>query len=353
MLIHDSKYKAFEYLPSLDGLRAISIILVLYDHIVIISGKNIFPEFLQVFINGKSGVDLFFLISGFLITSILLKEYSSVGKIDLKRFYIRRSFRIFPAYYFLLLVYFIMQYLDLVYINKSTWISSIFYLRQFFGSGWLTAHFWSLSVEEIFYILFPPILIHSLKSRKQWLSSVFLFLFLFGLPISRFLILEFDLKISPLSFFFRGEAILVGVFIGLNREWLLSSILKFRSIWILLFLLGILSIYSELLMGLKFVELKYILNLFLPQIKVVFFALLFIIILNLKKGFIYYVLNSRIFVFVGLISYSIYLWQQVYFSKIINDLNINIILRVICIFLTSLVSFYFIEKPINRLKNKF
>jgi peptidoglycan/LPS O-acetylase OafA/YrhL len=155
--------KSDNYIPSLHGLRAISLIFVIYDHSVILTGKNILPEFLQIFINGKTGVDLFFLISGFLITTLLLNEFKQTNCIDLKRFYIRRSLRIFPAYYFLLLIYFIMQKFELLYINPQTWVSSFFYMRQFFGSGWLTSHFWSLSIEELFYMIFPLLLLFFLN----------------------------------------------------------------------------------------------------------------------------------------------------------------------------------------------
>ena len=102
-------------LPSLNGLRAISIFLVLFDHLQIkyyIFSETLPKYFLPIryFLeDGHLGVNVFFVISGFLITTLLLKEEQKNKTVSLKKFYIRRTLRIFPAYYTLLLVYFILQ----------------------------------------------------------------------------------------------------------------------------------------------------------------------------------------------------------------------------------------------------
>jgi peptidoglycan/LPS O-acetylase OafA/YrhL len=99
--------------PSLNGLRAISIILVLFHHLGI--NNNIFQRFSEVdwldnvlilLQDGHLGVNIFFVISGFLITSIMMNEEKNTNTISLKNFYLKRAFRILPAFYFLLIVYF-------------------------------------------------------------------------------------------------------------------------------------------------------------------------------------------------------------------------------------------------------
>src|SRR5579872_1045252 len=84
------RYLSTKYFPSLDGLRAISILAVIWYHD---------PLLRLIWRTGFLGVHLFFVISGFLITTLLLREKSEFGKISLKNFYIRRTLRIFPAYY--------------------------------------------------------------------------------------------------------------------------------------------------------------------------------------------------------------------------------------------------------------
>ena len=96
-------------IPSLDGLRAVSIVLVMSGH-AILHGETRFASvsrgniLLSVIANGKLGVQVFFVISGFLITTLLLQEHGRRGSISLRGFYIRRAFRIFPAYYALIAV---------------------------------------------------------------------------------------------------------------------------------------------------------------------------------------------------------------------------------------------------------
>jgi peptidoglycan/LPS O-acetylase OafA/YrhL len=152
MLVNQNHSKR---LDSIDGLRGISIILVLFDHYIHFSGNNFLGPNISFFINSKNGVDLFFIISGFLITNILVKEHQKRGRISLFPFYLKRIIRIFPAFYFLIFIYFILSKLAIVNLTLSTWISSLLFLRQFFGSGWETSHFWSLSVENLFYLIFP------------------------------------------------------------------------------------------------------------------------------------------------------------------------------------------------------
>lgn len=146
---------------SLDGLRAISIIAVIWHH----TAPSWVNETLSTV--GTQGVTLFFAISGFLITTLLLREFDRTGKIDLKAFYLRRSFRIFPIYYGVLIVYVLLVLLleqDSVagqdfFINLkyfATYTSNLFVpLTErtiFFFS-------WSLATEEQFYFIWPSILL--------------------------------------------------------------------------------------------------------------------------------------------------------------------------------------------------
>ena len=101
----------------------------------------------------------FFVLSGFLITTLLLKEFDSNGSISLKKFYARRTLRIFPAFYFFLLVLFVADRLGLVpRIDGSSWIHALTYTMDYVGlkdRPWNLGHIWSLAVEEQFYLLWP------------------------------------------------------------------------------------------------------------------------------------------------------------------------------------------------------
>ncbi|HEX8459838.1 MAG TPA: acyltransferase, partial [Segetibacter sp.] len=141
-----------EYIPSLNGLRAISIFFVLFAHVLL---KNFnFSENP----GGQIGVNIFFVISGYLITLLLLREEENNGFISLKNFFIRRTIRIFPIYYILLLVYLILEIAGILRFSTNSWIASITYTKYFLhekNGDWESGHLWSLSIEEHFYLIWP------------------------------------------------------------------------------------------------------------------------------------------------------------------------------------------------------
>jgi peptidoglycan/LPS O-acetylase OafA/YrhL len=161
-----------QYFPQLDSLRAIAVLLVIISHWF--SAQHFLNRYVP---NGIFGVTLFFVLSGFLITSILLKiktklEAGGSHGEAFKVFYVRRSLRIFPAYYLLL---FILVVLNLASVRDSFWWH-FFYVSNFYF--WIKgafagslSHLWSLAVEEQFYFVWPAII---LLVPWRFLTSVLL-----------------------------------------------------------------------------------------------------------------------------------------------------------------------------------
>src|SRR4051794_35840466 len=152
-----SAYRALTHFGSLDGLRAASILAVLFHHAV--EPVAALPATSRGFL----GVDMFFLLSGFLIVTLLLRERDAYGRISLGKFYVRRTLRIFPVYYGLLLV-FSLLYLtagERLSTSKGFFAALPFYLT--YTSNWTTtqaANFaitWSLAAEEQFYLVWPAV----------------------------------------------------------------------------------------------------------------------------------------------------------------------------------------------------
>jgi peptidoglycan/LPS O-acetylase OafA/YrhL len=141
-------------LPSLDGLRAISIILVLLGHA---GGPRGFQRInLQIGDYAHLGVVVFFVISGFLITSLLMHEYDTTRRISLRLFYARRTLRIFPASYFYLCVICLLSASNFIHLRGvDIWHAFTYTVNFFPGRSWQVGHLWSLSVEEQFYLLWP------------------------------------------------------------------------------------------------------------------------------------------------------------------------------------------------------
>ena len=182
------------YRPEIDGLRAIAVVAVIFYHAQItILGY-------QLFEGGFIGVDIFFVISGYLITSIILKELFTKGTFSFKYFYERRIRRILPVLLFVMLgaLPFAWMYLlpnDFVDFSKSILyslgFSSNFYFHnsgQIYGaeSGLIKPflHTWSLSVEEQYYILFPIVLLVVFKYLRKYLGIVLIIGFIISLIIA-------------------------------------------------------------------------------------------------------------------------------------------------------------------------
>lgn len=141
-------------IPSLDGLRAISISLVVVGHWAELRyHSDVAGAFANV------GVRIFFIISGYLITTLLLKEYERRSTIRLGEFYVRRAYRILPAAIVFMLPVFVIFWQDLRWYHM---LAAALYVANFdFSHPWFLGHLWSLSVEEQFYFLWPSVL-------KKW-----------------------------------------------------------------------------------------------------------------------------------------------------------------------------------------
>ena len=145
----------FGHFKQLDGWRGVSIILVLIGHAIGFS-DNVPPVLHPLGELAELGVTCFFVLSGFLITGLLCDEESVTGRFSLKEFYIRRTLRIMPAYYVMLLITACLALLKLVVdVPWYTFGICALYLRDFVGRGETLGHTWSLSLEEQFYLIWP------------------------------------------------------------------------------------------------------------------------------------------------------------------------------------------------------
>ncbi|HEY0252534.1 MAG TPA: acyltransferase, partial [Kofleriaceae bacterium] len=140
-------------IATLDGLRAISIVVVLFAHLV---GTRNMPAIGHTEWVGEVGVRTFFIISGFLITTLLLREREKTGDVSLKAFYVRRVFRIMPAFYTYIAVFAALTMIGWVAIARVDFAYAIAYIMNFHEHhGWELGHLWSLAVEEQFYFIWP------------------------------------------------------------------------------------------------------------------------------------------------------------------------------------------------------
>lgn len=191
-------------IASLDGFRAISIILVVFSHFRFLPQ---FPGFLFDFARQCDvGVTIFFVISGYLITKILQREYQEADSINVKLFFIKRALRILPVccIYFLFILL-INQKLNLE-VSPGNFLHALTFTANFDSSpNWYLGHLWSLSIEEQFYIFWPLLFILFQKR----LSAIIIFLIAYSC-IVRVLHYKFHLNTGLYSFFSKSDPIMVG-----------------------------------------------------------------------------------------------------------------------------------------------
>lgn len=157
------------YLPTLDGWRAVAILAVIVCHAF--GGQQSGGWHSLVLNLGQQGVSLFFAISGYLITTLLLEEYRRHGAIDLRGFYIRRVCRIFPPAYLYLLTLLVLASAGLLQLADGEIASAFFMYNNYWPSrGWYSQHFWSLSMEEHFYLVWPFVLAAAGARRSAWIA---------------------------------------------------------------------------------------------------------------------------------------------------------------------------------------
>ena len=343
-------------IPSLDGLRAVSVVMVLRNHMNFKDPPDTRPShrLFSIFAQGNLGVSIFFVISGFLITTLLLNEIEKTGRIDLGRFYFRRSLRIFPPYYVYLLVAGIVAVMQMHPIPAGAMWSSALYVSNYFpyvhsqpgGIGWFVGHTWSLSVEEQFYLFWPALLL--LLSRKKALTvavaslAVVPFLRLatyYLLPIYhdegqtfRLFHTTFDILMTGcvLAFLIR-DAGFAARMRRLFRWFLLTPAILY------------LAFYS---LSMKY-EPVWFQGLFAISAASLCIAFLLLWVVLEPKTLVGRVLNWAPVRHMGMISYSLYLWQQLFdgrYQRLSNSLML------VAIVLCAEGSFWIVERPSLRFR---
>ena len=160
-------------IPCLDGLRAVSISLVVAQHSWLSrSGGAGHDDPRWRFLNGALGVEIFFVISGYLITTLLVREAEARGRVSLRSFYVRRVLRIFPAYFAYLAVVVGLALGGLVPLSLGDLLSAVTFTWNYSpaATSWTLAHAWSLSVEEQFYLLWPATLLFLMRRKPRYFA---------------------------------------------------------------------------------------------------------------------------------------------------------------------------------------
>jgi peptidoglycan/LPS O-acetylase OafA/YrhL len=337
-------------IPALDGLRAIAVFLVILYHFG-------FP-----WAPGGLGVLIFFVISGFLITWLLLKEHEKRGSVSLSRFYARRALRIFPAFY---CYAFLLLSVLLIFGKTINWpqaIAALLYVSNYYqafngdpGTGF--SHTWSLAIEEQFYLVWPPMFVILVRKGKL----------LFAVPATMIVaawiyraILEFQFHVWQGYFYeafdSRFDHLLVGCLLGIvlfktrhYAAWGILNKLKWLPFLTVALLFG--SVLLEERYGSDYRDsLSFIFNPLLT-------AMLIPQLIAFRGEWFAAWLQLRPVRYLGSISYSLYLYQQVVLHPVRQALSrfplvVQLAGAIVALVLVSSASYKFVEAPFLRWKDR-
>lgn len=347
-----------KFYPKLDSLRGFAVILVIISHWF--SSDHFLNRYTN---NGTIGVTLFFVLSGFLITGILLNYRTEIDQKEisikqiLKIFYIRRALRIFPIYYILIFVMLIFQF---SMIKQGFWwhffyLSNVYFWLQSTFHGSLS-HFWSLAVEEQFYFIWP-ILILVFPARKL----IILFLIaIFSAICYRILFIYESNEMARFLLPGSIDSFAIGAMVTLINKGILNILNKFKEVkvqWLLGFIFFILSqawLYLPL-------PTNWSLGLYICLLSLSFGWMILACCNVNESNSKSFLLENRTFMYLGKISYGLYLYHN--FIPYFYDFKVPGLPDVFSLYIVQFmrfgmlvsiasISWFFIEKPLLRLKDK-
>jgi peptidoglycan/LPS O-acetylase OafA/YrhL len=342
------------HLPSLDGLRAVAALAVVFYHY----GFDWAP--------GGLGVLAFFVLSGFLITWLLLKEEERFGAISLKLFYMRRSLRIFPAFY----AYWLLLVGALILFHKrligGQTLASFFYFNNYYqalhgdpNTG--LSHTWSLAIEEQFYLLWPLLFLLLRRNRHRIVFLLAAIATVWAWREALVFVIHRNQGYIYEAFDTRADHLMIGCLLaivlreGALREgsttWLWERLVVLPLLlWVTLALLA-LSTALNVRFGTNYRDTVGFV------IDPILIAVLIVQAIAWPQTGFARLLNCAPMRYLGTISYSIYLYQQMLIDPSKKFAEhwpaLSLPLSVAAVLLAASASYWIVERPFLRLKNSF
>lgn len=351
------------HIPSLDGVRALSVMLVIALHTLQrLSLSRHVPEIYYVLGNGTMGVFIFFVISGYLITTLLLREREKTNTISLRSFYVRRAFRILPPLYLYILFLCVLWCTGhLQGMNGLELITALTFTRNYVPHVglWALEHLWSLCIEEQFYLFWPAVLVLCVVRRKgaegRKLATRIAIAVIAVEPFIRVFSFRFLPGFhNPGAFHMQADGLMFGALGALQQGHVTFEKLYTRATrwpW----LVPILLFFVSGALGARFQNYW---NMPIGMTINGFLILMWLLwLVRNPESFSGRVFNQRAIAWVGRLSYSLYIWQTFF----LHHRNTEVFghngwwntfpTSWICILAIATLSYYGIEQPALRLRD--
>lgn len=300
---------------------------------------------------GVTGVTVFFVISGFLITTLLLKEEAKTGRISLSGFYRRRAFRILPAAFAYLAVALVFALQAGLPWKPVEWIGAALFFRNLVtgdAGSHLTGHFWSLSIEEQFYLFWPVLVVWLPRSKRLWIT---LGMCLFA-PVWRHLMVKLagggPLNIGRIDLNY--DSLLVGALLALLQDGK-----RFRGLFDqlpiagLVLALAVVGFFAQLVIGPPFGLIGRVAG---PSVQLVLIATVIKVLVEGRCRPLQVICGFPPVVWLGRLSYSLYLWQSMFCELRFDHPLWRIPWCLGGTLFCAVVSYYLVEQPMLRLRDQ-
>ena len=334
-------------LPSLDGMRGVAILLVVISHLGVGAASGTFSAEWVARL-GAFGVKIFFVLSGFLITTLLVSEHRRTGRIAVGRFFIRRAFRIFPPAYVYILAIVGAASLGWIELRPFDTLTALTYTMNFnTAPAWWLGHTWSLSVEEQFYLVWPLALLLARPRGRGYMAASAVI----AAPLVRGLIVLWIPGLEEgidRAFLAALDGFAAGGLLAILRDQLerRPAYVRWLSNRWLPLLLPVAAVLDQ------FEHHPLIFFVFLQPIVYLSVAIVMHRAQVVTDDRLGRLLNWRPLTSLGVISYSLYLWQEPFLAPIatgaIQVFPFNLILAL----LFAWASYRFIERPCLRWRDR-
>jgi len=328
-------------IAALDGVRGVSIVLVLCAHTL---GTGILPTGAAAHVLADLGVRSFFVVSGFLITTLLLRERGRRGQISLRGFYLRRSLRIFPAFYAYLGVVVALRAIGWVAASDRDLAFAATYTMNFHAErAWSVGHLWSLAVEEQFYVLWPITLV-VLRTRGALVVALAA---IATAPVVRTALWYHAPALQALTdqaFPCVFDTLATGCVLAISRGWLEASARYRRALASRWFWAIPVGCACALLVTRPWFSLGISMTLANAGVALTIHRCVW-----RPSPAVTRVLEHPAMIRVGVLSYSLYLWQQLFLNRHSTSWIAAFPVNAICVAIVAAVSYRWIETPFLRL----